>query len=116
MSSLINLEPGTITPLRRIPESKRLPEVTVTYAAGPYVEALRARAGKVFYRMPYPGNAGDTLIQFATETLLAGLGIQTTVDPRAAEVILVPGGNPSMWHDIGAGHWQKIWEKYPTAE
>jgi exopolysaccharide biosynthesis predicted pyruvyltransferase EpsI len=94
----------------------RLVRVVVRDADSPYLNCLRARIDKLFYRMPYPGNAGDSLIQFATDTLLKDLGIRTTVDPRAAEVILVPGGNPSMWHDIGAGHWQGVWAKFPQAE
>ena len=98
------------------PLAGRLPHVAVRDAGAPYLSSLRARAEKLFYRMPYPGNAGDSLIQFATDTLLKDLGIRTTVDPRAAEVILVPGGNPGMWHEIGAGHWQGVWAKFPQAE
>lgn len=82
----------------------------------PYFDFLRARAGKIFYRLPYPGNAGDSLIQFATKTILDDLGIRTTVDPRQAEVILVPGGNPGGWPEIGIDHWQKLWQRHPQAE
>jgi exopolysaccharide biosynthesis predicted pyruvyltransferase EpsI len=82
----------------------------------PYLSFLRARAGKIFYRLPYPGNAGDSLIQFATQTCLSDLGIFTTVDPRAAEVILAPGGNPGGWPDIGIDRWQALWKRYPDAE
>jgi exopolysaccharide biosynthesis predicted pyruvyltransferase EpsI len=66
--------------------------------------------------MPYPGNAGDSLIQFATARLLEDLGIRTTFDPRAADVILVPGGNPTMWPSIGVQRWQDIWRRYPGAD
>ena len=93
-----------------------LSSVMVRDADSPYLASLRTRSDRLFYRMPYPGNAGDSLIQFATDTLLKDLGIRTTVDPRAAEVILIPGGNPSMWHDIGAGRWQEVWAKFPQAE
>lgn len=96
--------------------SGRFPDVEVRNTDSPYLSSLRARAHKLFYRMPYPGNAGDALIQFATDMLLKDLGIRTTVDPRAAEVILVPGGNPSMWHDVGAGRWQEVWAKFPQSE
>lgn len=82
----------------------------------PYFEFLRARAGKIFYCLPYPGNAGDSLIQFATEACLSNLGIETTLDPRAADIILVPGGNPGGWPDIGIDHWQILWRRYPHAE
>src|SRR6186713_1556152 len=82
----------------------------------PYFDFLRARSRKIFYRLPYPGNAGDSLIQLATRTILEDMGIQTTVDPRAAEVILVPGGNPGGWPAIGIDRWQTLWQRYPKAE
>lgn len=82
----------------------------------PYLKFLAARVGKVFYRMPYPGNAGDSLIQFATKMILQDLQIDTTVDPRKAEVILVPGGNPTMWPSIGPQRWQILWERHKNAE
>lgn len=82
----------------------------------PYFEFLRARASKVFYRLPYPGNAGDSLIQLATRTILEDFGIRTTVDPRHAEVILVPGGNPGGWPEIGIERWRTLWARYPQAE
>ncbi len=81
-----------------------------------YLPFLRARSGKVFYRLPYPGNAGDSLIQFATQTCLDDLAIRTTVEPHAADVILVPGGNPGGWPDIGIDRWQTLWRRYPDAE
>lgn len=86
------------------------------HTQNPYMDFLRARANKIFYRMPYPGNAGDSLIQFATQTLLTDLGIRTTVNPAEAEVILVPGGNPTMWPSIGPLRWQELWRRYPQAE
>jgi exopolysaccharide biosynthesis predicted pyruvyltransferase EpsI len=82
----------------------------------PYLEFLRTRVDRVFYRMPYPGNAGDSLIQFATDQILHELKIQTTVDPRQADVILVPGGNPTMWPGIGAERWQLLWTRHAQAE
>lgn len=85
-------------------------------ATEPYLEFLRGRANKVFYRLPYPGNAGDSLIQFATQVILGDLQIRTTVDPRKADVILVPGGNPTMWPTIGPQQWQILWKRYPQAE
>jgi len=66
--------------------------------------------------MPYPGNAGDSLIQFATARLLDELGIVSSVDPAAADVILVPGGNPSMWNSIGVDRWRALWRRFPKKE
>ena len=66
--------------------------------------------------MPYDGNAGDSLIQLATARLLADLGIHTTADARKADLILVPGGNPTMWPGIGVQRWLEIWRQHPQAE
>lgn len=85
-------------------------------ATEPYLEFLRARASKVFYRLPYPGNAGDSLIQFATQAILDDLKILTTVNPQKADVILIPGGNPTMWPTIGPQQWRILWKRYPRAE
>jgi exopolysaccharide biosynthesis predicted pyruvyltransferase EpsI len=82
----------------------------------PYLEFLRARADRVFYRMPYPGNAGDSLIQYATDRILHDLRVRTTVDPQHADVILVPGGNPTMWPGIGSERWQLLWTRHADAE
>ena len=82
----------------------------------PYLEVLRERAGKTFHVMEYPGNAGDTLIRFATDQMLADLRIRTVSDPAKADVILVPGGNPTLWPDIGAQRWQTVWTRYWQAE
>jgi len=82
----------------------------------PYFVFLRERADRLFYRRLYPGNAGDSLIQFATERILQDLGIRTTVDPREADVILIPGGNPTMWPKIGPQAWRTLSARYPRAE
>jgi exopolysaccharide biosynthesis predicted pyruvyltransferase EpsI len=82
----------------------------------PYLTFLRDRADRTFYRVPYPGNAGDSLIQFATQRILDDLQIRTTVDPRNADVILVPGGNPTMWPSIGPQRWQTLWARHEHAE
>jgi exopolysaccharide biosynthesis predicted pyruvyltransferase EpsI len=81
-----------------------------------YLEFLRERAGKTFHVMAYPGNAGDALIRFATDQILADLQIRTASEPAKAEVILVPGGNPTLWPDIGAERWQSIWARHSHAE
>jgi hypothetical protein len=82
----------------------------------PYLEFLRERAGKTLHVMTYPGNAGDALIQFATEKILADLRIRTTSDPANADLILVPGGNPTLWPSIGPERWQAMWTRYGHAE
>jgi exopolysaccharide biosynthesis predicted pyruvyltransferase EpsI len=82
----------------------------------PYLEFLRERAGKTFHVMAYPGNAGDELIRLATDQILADRRIRTTSDPAQADVILVPGGNPTLWPDIGPERWQTVWTRYWHAE
>ena len=81
-----------------------------------YLAFLRERTGKTFHVVAYPGNAGDAMIRFATERILADLRIRTTSDPGTADVILVPGGNPTLWPDIGAQRWQVLWTRYRHAE
>jgi exopolysaccharide biosynthesis predicted pyruvyltransferase EpsI len=85
-------------------------------AENAYLKFLRERDGKVFYRAPYPGNAGDSLIQFATARILGDLGIRTTVDARKADVILIPGGNPTMWPEVGPQLWRRLSESNERAE
>jgi exopolysaccharide biosynthesis predicted pyruvyltransferase EpsI len=105
---------ATYTQSGRVPGDVDL--ATSANSDDPYLEFLRARTGKIFYRLPYPGNAGDSLIQFATQMILEDMGIRTTLDPREAEVILSPGGNPGGWPDIGIDRWQALWQRYPNAE
>lgn len=81
-----------------------------------YLEFLRKRADKVFHVTAYAGNAGDSLIQLGTQRMLADLSIRTTGDPEDAQVILVPGGNPTLWPSIGAERWQAMWRRYPHSE
>jgi exopolysaccharide biosynthesis predicted pyruvyltransferase EpsI len=82
----------------------------------PYLEFLRGRADKTFHVVAYPGNAGDALIQFATGQILTDLRIRTVTNPANADVILVPGGNPTLWPSIGPVRWQALWTHYPDAE
>lgn len=84
--------------------------------ADAYLDFLRERARRVFHVHAYPGNAGDSLIRLGTQQMLADLRIRTTGDPAAADVILVPGGNPTLWPDIGAQRWQALWSRYRHAE
>jgi exopolysaccharide biosynthesis predicted pyruvyltransferase EpsI len=94
----------------------QLLEENVDSEQDPYLAFLRDRADRVFYRSPYPGNAGDSLIQFATPHVLDGLRVRLTVDPRDADVILIPGGNPTMWRSIGPERWRTLSTRYPRAE
>ena len=82
----------------------------------PYIEFLLSRKDKIFYRKPYPGNAGDELIQKGSQAILSDLDIQETVDPFKADVILFPGGNPTMWAGIGVRSWRKLWNNFPNKE
>jgi exopolysaccharide biosynthesis predicted pyruvyltransferase EpsI len=81
----------------------------------PFVRFLIARKQKLFYLRPYLGNSGDELILLGASQLLAGLGIKTTVDPRLAEIILWPGGNPTMWKTNIEG-WRETWRRFPNTE
>ena len=82
----------------------------------PFERFLLSRRDKLFHRHSYPGNAGDLLIQKGSRLLLERLGIAETSEPDSAEVILLPGGNPSMWPGSGARLWQQLWQRFPHAE
>lgn len=82
----------------------------------PYNCFLLSRRDKIFYCQSYPGNAGDALIYEGTKLLLTRLGLATTDKPTDADVILIPGGNPSMWPSSGARFWQSLWGRFPQAE
>lgn len=81
----------------------------------PYVGFLRSRRHQTFHLKPYPGNSGDVLIRLGTEAVLARLGIKHTVDPRRADVILYPGGNPTMW-GMNIEVWVDCWTRFPKTE
>jgi exopolysaccharide biosynthesis predicted pyruvyltransferase EpsI len=85
-------------------------------AADSYVRFLLENRGKRFYLKPYGGNAGDALISMGTACLLSRLGIAATFDPRDADVILMPGGNPARWPTIHVRIWQRVWERFPDKE
>jgi exopolysaccharide biosynthesis predicted pyruvyltransferase EpsI len=80
-----------------------------------YFSFLAGQRGKTFYVYPYVGNSGDSLIRMGTIRLLADLGIRSTLNPMEANVILWPGGNPTMWKANVCG-WQTVLEKYAHAE
>ncbi|HON92319.1 MAG TPA: polysaccharide pyruvyl transferase family protein [Sedimentisphaerales bacterium] len=81
----------------------------------PYVAFLRKRKDRSFYLKPWNGNSGDVLIWMGTESLLTDLGIVRTLDPRKADVILIPGGNQTMWHP-NVAIWKEVWSRWPDKE
>ena len=84
-------------------------------ATDPYVAFLTANKGKTFYMKAWAGNTGDALIWWGTENLLRDLGIHTTRDLMEADVILIPGGNQTMWQD-NVNTWKLMWETCPDKE
>ncbi len=80
-----------------------------------YVEFLRRRSGRSVYLKPYLGNGGDTLIRMGSEILLRQLGLTPVLDPARADIVLWPGGNPTMWPANLRG-WQDCWRSWPKAE
>jgi exopolysaccharide biosynthesis predicted pyruvyltransferase EpsI len=80
-----------------------------------YFRFLTGQRGKVFYLYPYVGNSGDSLIRMGSVRLLADLEIASTLDPRKADVILWPGGNPTMWRANVDG-WRAVLKRYTRAE
>jgi exopolysaccharide biosynthesis predicted pyruvyltransferase EpsI len=85
-------------------------------SADPYVRFLLANSRKRFYVKPYPGNAGDSLILLGTRFLLNQLGLPETFDPRDADVILMPGGNPGLWPGVHVPVWQEVWRRWPDKQ
>lgn len=81
----------------------------------PYVRFLLDNRERLFYLKPWNGNSGDVLIWLGTERLLGDLDIRRTLDPRAADVILIPGGNQTMWQG-NIKVWKEVWSKYPGQE
>ena len=80
-----------------------------------YVEFLRVRRGRTIYLKPYWGNSGDELIWMGSDILLRDLGLNRVLNPKAADIILIPGGNATMW-DSPLSEWQDCWERWPNAE
>ncbi len=80
-----------------------------------YVAFLTQNQSKTFYMKAWGGNCGDTLIWLGTEHLLHDLGIRTTLDPAQADVILIPGGNQTMYQE-NIDVWKSVWAKWPDKE
>jgi exopolysaccharide biosynthesis predicted pyruvyltransferase EpsI len=83
------------------------------YPSDAFVDYLRSHQGKRVYLKPYVGNSGDTLIWLGNRLLLKQLGLIQVVDPLKADLILWPGGNPTMWATNLDG-WQECWQLWPT--
>jgi len=80
-----------------------------------FVDYLKSHANSRVYLKPYWGNSGDHLIWLGNELLLEELGITRCADPSKADIILWPGGNPTMWaSNIDA--WCDCWKRWPVSE
>jgi exopolysaccharide biosynthesis predicted pyruvyltransferase EpsI len=84
-------------------------------ANDPFVKFLQARKGARVYLKPYVGNSGDSLIWMGNEMLLNELGVTRVLDPRKADIILWPGGNPTMWQS-NLDSWLESWRMFPATE
>ena len=76
---------------------------------------LLDRRDHAFYLKPWNGNSGDVLIWLGTEHLLRDLEITRTLDPQAADIILIPGGNQTMWQ-ANTDIWKEVWTRWPDKE
>jgi exopolysaccharide biosynthesis predicted pyruvyltransferase EpsI len=79
----------------------------------PYVYFLLKHRDRLFYLKAWSGNSGDELIWRGTEYLFDCLGLRRTVDPREAEIILIPGGNQTMWQG-NIDTWNQVRTRYPA--
>jgi exopolysaccharide biosynthesis predicted pyruvyltransferase EpsI len=81
----------------------------------PFVSFLRSRKGSRVYLKPYRGNSGDDLISLGCSFLLEREGLNRTFHPHSADMILWPGGNPTMWKS-NLEEWAYCWSKWPEKE
>ncbi|BDS07625.1 hypothetical protein NT6N_26650 [Oceaniferula spumae] len=77
-----------------------------------YISWLEENANGNIYLKPYWGNSGDELIFLGTKEILAKLGIGAVTNPSIADMIISPGGNPSMW-PCHQEEWRNAWRRYP---
>jgi len=66
-------------------------------ASDPYIRFLLAHANKKFYCCSYPGNPGDRLIVAGTMGILGHYGVRQVPVKSDADILLYPGGCPTMW-------------------
>ena len=85
------------------------------YSDDPFVQFLLGQQGKRIYLKPYWGNSGDGLIWLGNELILKALGLERVMDPRHADIILWPGGNPTMWPG-NLQNWKDCWHQWPGAK
>lgn len=79
----------------------------------PYRSLLASIAPKRVYVCPYPGNSGDELIVRGTLILLEKMGLERTMNGTGADLLIYPGGNPTMWQeDIAV--WSDTWQRFPN--
>ncbi len=64
----------------------------------PFAAFVRRYSGVRVYLAAYHGNAGDELIYSGALQTLMDAGAILEAEPRRAEVVVWPGGNPAMWH------------------
>ncbi len=81
----------------------------------PFVEFLRIQRGRTIYLKPYWGNSGDELIWMGNDILLRELGLNRVLNPQKAEIVMIPGGNATMWGSP-LSEWQDCWKRWPDAE
>jgi exopolysaccharide biosynthesis predicted pyruvyltransferase EpsI len=65
-----------------------------------YIQFLNQQKNQSFFCCPYPGNPGDRLIRRGTLQLLTDLDVKTTNDQQQADILLFPGGCPTIWPDV----------------
>lgn len=98
-----------------VPQCHAAPGASLFSSDDPFVRFLVDNSQRVFYMKPYNGNSGDALIWLGTKHLLADLRIPRTLDPKAADIILMPGGNQTMWQ-LNIDIWKEVWSKYPDKD
>lgn len=98
--------------IQTLEEQDRILPAPLFREADPYVHFLRENGDRLFYLKPWNGNSGDLLIWRGTEHLFRCLGLNRTMDPRKAEILLIPGGNQTMWQD-NIDIWNQVRSKYP---
>ncbi len=100
----------------RMPEQDRPASGSSLFGSdNPYVRFLLDNRNRAFYLKPYKGNSGDLLIWLGTERLFEDFAIPRTVDPRKADIILIPGGNQTMWQ-TNVNVWKDVWLRYPNKD
>ena len=91
------------------------PNFVASESRDPFVEYLKTLGGKKIYLKPYWGNSGDELILMGIRLIMRQLGLELVVNPKIADVILWPGGNPTMW-PVNLAGWRDCWQQWPAAE